>query len=151
MKTILISFLLLLVVFNASATDADMFAIDKAKIYSELSELTLLENQIYAVVDNSLSAEPDANVALDNSLSNTSLSVLKPEGGIDESAFWLGCCLGPIGVAIIIANSESDGEIIAKSILGCVVPSGLFTLGVITKDPFLIHLAIEIFVEVFED
>jgi len=73
------------------------------------------------------------------------------DGDFDSPAFLLGCCLGPIGVAIILA-SDSDGKAgdAFKGFFGCLVPSAMFALGVYLEDPFLMHAAIDLAIAILD-
>jgi len=133
--------------FSSSYND---FTYDKNELESEFADLTQLENYVSEHKD----------LTLSNMLSNSSIlpnSLLQnlqahPRITFDDppsTAFFLGCCLGPIGVLIILASSDAGAGDVGKAITGCIVPSALFSLGIYFNDPFFIQLAIEIFIEVW--
>jgi len=132
---------------NGGDVYSELFSYNQQQVDDQLKEISFIEQSLQSQVDWN-----GGESLLQNSLQQAQTkfpnTVIELKDGM-PAAFWLGCCLGPIGLGIIIVNHES-GEDIGKAVLGCVLPSTLFTLGVVTEDPFLIELAVEIFLSVFD-
>ncbi len=150
MKTLYLVLVCLLISSFTYASEADLFSYDKDQITAEMADLNVLETQLeennYTLPGQSLLNF--TVVSTSNFGSNKPFNQMRLNG-IEDAAFFLGCCLGPLGVIMVVAQGEFEAA--GKAIVGCVIPTGLITLGIITDDPFLIQLAVEIFLEVFDD
>ena len=141
---IFLSFLLFFLSAQSGfASHADLFEYNSKEIDEAFVELEKLEAFV----------EQNQEMSQSFLLKNQSIA---PDGcqkafsgnsalGSDLPPFLLGCCLGPIGVVMIIAMADSDVELVLKSIFGCGIPTALFSLGIYFQDPILIEAAVEIF------
>lgn len=145
MKNIFVVILLVVAInFSTKANCSDVFELNRSEIENEFVELNQLEGFVKLNENICLSDIYHENLPFVNNLGQPST----PNDPGNDMAFMWGCCLGPIGVLILISSSN-DPELVAKSIVGCLIPSALFTLGIYTGDPMLIQAAIEIAVEIW--
>lgn len=153
MKTVLSLILTVLLASQLIANSTSpnkLFELDK-NIYSQFDELDKLESIIIQKhllpiknlidINNILSKKTNYN----KSKQAKSLKLYYD----DISPFLLGCCLGPIGIGILLVSAE-DTEAVYKSVCGCLIPSALMGIGIYTGDPFIMWTAVEIFLEVWE-
>jgi len=150
MKTIKFLFIALVLLTFSEKTysnDFELFTYNSETLAQELFQLNEIEKTVFE--NNSLDVNHlFANGLLSNTLETKAFFAFRP-GDDNIPAFYLGCCLGPIGIAILLSSKDSSGDDVGKAIFGCLFPSAIFALGIYTDDPMLIKLAIEIFIEVW--
>jgi len=143
---------LLFFVTTSFSNTYENFTYNKNELECEFSELTQLENFVNEHKSLTLSDMLNSSGLLPASLlQNLEMMPRFTNDDPPNTAFILGCCLGPIGVLILLASSDASADDVGKSVVGCIVPSALFGLGIYFDDPFLIQLAVEIFIEVWSD
>lgn len=150
----IIFFLLMFVGLTSiiQAKTTELFDLDREKLTIEMEQLNKLENFVIQNNNASLAEIMQQNsFLLKNQNSENSLKLTYDDGPLGMSAFALGCCLGPIGLAVLLSSDSASGEEIAQGFFGCVIPSALLGLGIYLGDPVLIATAFEIFVEVWAD
>ncbi len=103
---------------------ACIFEYDTAKINAQFIELNQLEKQLAVIKKTGR-----------NELQNKGFQVygyneINPDfcdlDGLDPYyAFTFGCCLGPIGVAMVFVAENGDTGDVTLSIVGCLIPTSL--------------------------
>jgi hypothetical protein len=125
------AFLLAVVTGKANASTADLFQINDDMVVAEMSDLTSLENYVNdhagvtltEVVNNasgiaaSLNLKPTAFEGLSSMLRGGDLPLGIP-------AFWWGCVLGFVGIAVVYFTTEDRDET-KKALWGCMIPTAI--------------------------
>jgi len=128
------------------ASDDFIFSYDKTLVEEQLSELTAAEQSIDLF---GLTSMDQLKTTFDFIVHQPNSDGHHGEPDHDHvPGFYWGCCLGPIGVLILLSAHNDDPDAVYQAVFGCLVPSAIFAIGLYTGDPMLIELAIDIFVEV---
>lgn len=140
-----------LLFFNVlvSMAGQDLFSYDAKALENDFEDLERLENIVLYNEGLSL-PELLEKSGISGLASGWQFQTPRPGGRGDIPPFVIGCCLGPVGVAILLASSDTDAELVFKSVFGCMIPSAIFSLGIYYEDPLLIHLAIDLAIEILE-
>lgn len=106
---------------------SELFSYDENTIEDELSELNRIETFVLNNDYNSadvLSEQTDIPLFIDEC------------NRFDDNfpSFCCGCCLGPIGVVLVMIAAEDNFEEVGEAILGCIVPSTIIVALVLFKD-----------------
>lgn len=104
-------------IFNVSASNADLFSYDLSKITAELSDLEVVEN-IIDQNQNSTVEEINTQIIKNNFLSssfetNYNSSLALRAGLIDEmdwASFAWGFCCWPVGFFVVVTNKDKDSS-----------------------------------------
>lgn len=113
-STLIMAFAL---IFNVSASNADLFSYDLSKITAELSDLEVVEN-IIDQNQNSTVEEINTQIIKNNFLSssfetNYNSSLALRAGLIDEmdwASFAWGFCCWPVGFFVVVTNKDKDSS-----------------------------------------
>ncbi len=138
-----VSLFLFLFVGSANAdsvADAALFSYNKNAVEESFRALDEIENCITLNISELNNQPPEILLT-----AFSSHLLIDP----DNSAFLIGCCLGPVGLALIW-TAGGDGEAFIRGTFGCIIPSGIFALGLYTSDPMLIHLAVDLAITFLE-
>ncbi len=116
MKRISTLILALAFVFNASASNADLFSYDLSEINTELSDLEVVENVI-AQNQNSTIEEVNRKIINNNFLNssfdtNYKSSLMSRNAftsdDMDWGAFAWGFCCWPVGFFVVVTNKDKE-------------------------------------------
>ncbi len=117
----------------SNANVSNLFSIDNSKINQEMNELVVLEDYVNHHAGVNLSDVQLSNQALTENILPIEASPLSQQnalsggGAMGIPSFLWGCCLGPIGVAVVFFSTNDNHETLI-SLLGCLV-FGLFWWG----------------------
>ena len=103
--------------FNASASNADLFSYDLSEISTELSDLEVVENVI-TYNQNSTIEEINKKIINNNFLSSSfdtdyKSSLALRAGSIDDmdwGAFAWGFCCWPVGFFVVVTNKDKESN-----------------------------------------
>ncbi len=120
-KFLLIITLAVAGLLKVSASDADLFSYDKSAVQSALSELSVLETY---VVEHPAIAVVNVTKSGSYMINGIELFANPLMGGGDiplgVPAFFWGCILGVVGVAIVYFVTNGDRDQVRKAIYGCI-------------------------------
>lgn len=132
---------------QSEANSFKYFSYNEEEINAEFEELSELEESLFEEIKyNPLYVlnSPEVNQFDFDFSSNFNYS-----NSIDDAAFLVGCCLGPVGLVIILASEPEENEVL-QAVGGCIIPSAMFALGIYYKDMFLIEAALDLASMIFE-
>lgn len=109
---------------SLSNIQASLFEYDTVNINNQFKELKQLEKQLAIVKKAGLQQLKN------NSFHVYGYETINPDFcDLDDMdpyyAFTFGCCLGPIGVAMVFAAENGDTGEVTLSIVGCLIPTSL--------------------------
>ena len=123
-STLILAFAL---IFNASASNADLFSYDLSEINTDLSDLEVVENVI-ANNQNSTIEEINKKIIINNLLSssfdtNYNSSLISRNAftidDMDWGAFAWGFCCWPIGLFVVATNKDKEQSQKKSYFIGC--------------------------------
>ena len=149
MKKLLIIFIFLYASCQAFASDSNFFDFNEESINLEMKHLSELEE---FVLENPDITPEQLFAGMGTLPANIQIACEQTNfhsmGGPVEFLY-LGCGFGASGVILGAIGMAQDADELTVVGLGCLVPTGIFSLGIYFDDPFLIEIAINWFIEFF--
>lgn len=140
-KSVLISIILITNLYTAvslfATSTEKLFTYDEQAISAEFQELTQLEHYVLENEGITITEMIEKNhpLVFHNSLNlNSTCSSTFSD---DVPAFCCGCCLGPVGVALVYLATDGDVSEVSESIIGCMVPVAISVVAAIFEEAWL--------------